>query len=231
MLRIRWIIKRRNEESRSVRALLVNVVDDLWKPLFPEQARDELGLFQVQHEPVAIVIVTGVVMIELGRFCSFVRRAQRLAIPVCDDVDAIGIGRRNQQQDCVLEDLASLGILCSRQLIRELHRHLRSDDLSRVNRTGDRYDNFAVCDQLIALNGLRDLARICELLLNLFVFGQSQYILSRADNRYDQWSLQRRLAQRLNYDTIGSTVQSFEVVSDLRPVCYGAIVSGRESEN
>jgi hypothetical protein len=84
-----------------------------------------------------------------------------------------------------------------------------------VNRTGNRYYNFAIGDQLIALSVLRDPARIGEVLLNLFVFRQSQYILSRADNRYDQWSLQSRLAQRLNYDTIGSTVQPFEVVGYL----------------
>ena len=63
----------------------------------PEQARDELRLFEIEHEPVAIVIVTGIMMIKLGRFSSFVRRAQRFAIPVGDDVDAVGIGRRNQQ--------------------------------------------------------------------------------------------------------------------------------------
>jgi len=48
-----------------------------------------------------------------------------------------------------------------------------------VNRTGNRYDNFAICNQLIALIVLRDFARIGELLLNLFVFRQRQYILSR----------------------------------------------------
>src|SRR5687767_2549861 len=56
---IRWIVKRLNEEPRAISALLVNVVNDLWEPFLPEQARDELGLFKVEHEPVAIVIVTG----------------------------------------------------------------------------------------------------------------------------------------------------------------------------
>ena len=40
---IRRIVKRRNEESRSVRALLVNVVNNLRKPFVPQQSRDELA--------------------------------------------------------------------------------------------------------------------------------------------------------------------------------------------
>ncbi len=72
------------------------VVNDLRKPFVPQQTRDELCLFEIEHEPVAIVVVTGVVVIKLRRFSSFVRRAERLAIPVGDDVDAVGIRRRNQ---------------------------------------------------------------------------------------------------------------------------------------
>jgi hypothetical protein len=58
----------------------------------PEKARNDLRLFQVEHEPVAVVVVTRVMVIKLRRFAAFERRPERLAIPVGDDVDTVRIG-------------------------------------------------------------------------------------------------------------------------------------------
>ena len=67
-----------------------------------------------------------------------------------------------------------------------------------MNRTGDRYDDFAIGEQAIALEVLCDLAWIGELLLDLFVFWQSQYILARTDKGHDDRAFQGRLAEILN---------------------------------
>ena len=69
------------------------------------------------------------------------------------------------------------------------------------------------------------------MLLDLFVFWQSQYILTRANECHDQRSLESRLAQRLNQHAIRCAIESFEVVCYLRPAGDGAIVTRRESEH
>src|SRR5919206_1263437 len=100
-----------------------------------------------------------------------------------------------------------------------------------MNRAGDRHDYFAVCEQTVALEITGNLAWIGELLLDLFVFRQRQYILTRADEGDDDRAFQRRLAQSLNQYAIGGAVETFEVVSDLRPACDRAIVARCKAEH
>ena len=95
-VRIRRIVKRRHEESRSIRALLMNVIDDFRKPFFPKQTSDGFRLFQIKHEPVAIVVVPGVVMIKFRRVAPFGGCAQRLTIIIGHNIHAVRIRRRNQ---------------------------------------------------------------------------------------------------------------------------------------
>src|SRR5689334_23273668 len=127
------------------------VVNNLRKPVVPEETREDLRLFEVEHEPIAIVVVSGVVVIEFGRFFSFERSAEGFPIPVGDDVYAVGIGRRNQQQKRVLKDFARVCVLCGGELVSELHRHLRRDDLRRMNRARDRNYDFGGGDETITV--------------------------------------------------------------------------------
>ena len=82
----------------------MNVVNNFRKPFFPKQACNRLRLFQIEHEPIAIVVVAGVVVIKLRRLAAFIRRAQSLAVPIRNDIHAIGIRRRDQNQNCVAQD-------------------------------------------------------------------------------------------------------------------------------
>jgi hypothetical protein len=100
-----------------------------------------------------------------------------------------------------------------------------------VNRTRDRDDHLAVGDETIALQLVGDETWISELALNVFVFLQCQYILSRTDESHDHWPLERRLAQRLDQNAIRRLVEPREVVCDLRPVGHGPIFSGGETQN
>src|SRR6185503_5351302 len=92
-IRVGWIKKWRNEKSRAVWSLLMDVVNNLRKPLLPKETRDSSCFLQIQHEPIAIVIVTSVVMVQLRRFLTFGWRPKSLAIPVGNYVDAVGICR------------------------------------------------------------------------------------------------------------------------------------------
>ena len=82
----------------------MNVVDNLRKPFLPKQMSNRFRLFQIKHEPIAIIIMAGVVMIEFWRLASFVRRAESLAIPIGDNVHAVGIRRRDQDQNRIAQN-------------------------------------------------------------------------------------------------------------------------------
>ena len=103
-IRLDGVEPRRHEHARRGRSLLVHVVDDLRMPDVV-QLRDGQPRFRLREDvPVAIVIVADILVIELRRRDAFVRRAQRLAIPVAHDVHAVGIERGHQDEDRVLED-------------------------------------------------------------------------------------------------------------------------------
>src|SRR3712207_9406875 len=65
------------------------------------------------------VVVTGVVVIKLGRLAAFVTRAERLAVPVGDDVVAVRVGRGDEQKDCVRENFPGLFVTRGRQFVRQ----------------------------------------------------------------------------------------------------------------
>src|SRR2546423_15176809 len=116
-VRIRRIVKGRHEKSRTVRALLMNVIDNFRKPFLPKKMSNRLSFFQVRHEPIPIIIVSGVVMVEFWRLASFVWRAERLAIPVRDNVYAVGIRRRDQDQNRIAQNCQRVRVVCARQVV------------------------------------------------------------------------------------------------------------------
>ena len=69
----------------------MNVVDDLRMPNVVNLIDRELCLDLREGIPVAIVIVTRVLVIELRRISTFERRAECFVVPVLDDVYAVGI--------------------------------------------------------------------------------------------------------------------------------------------
>ena len=108
LLRHVWLNRlhvRRQKQTRTERALLMNVVDDLRMPDVVNLVDRELRLDLRERVPVAVVIVAGVFVIELRRISSFVRRAESFVVPVLDDVNAVRIQRRHEQDDRVVEDL------------------------------------------------------------------------------------------------------------------------------
>src|ERR1700679_2285170 len=63
-IRIERIKKGRYEKPGSGPAHLMNVIQDLWEPFFKVESGDDLGLVEVQHEPVSVVIVADILVIE-----------------------------------------------------------------------------------------------------------------------------------------------------------------------
>ena len=99
----------------------MNVMDDLRMPDIENLVDDELRLDLRESVPIAIVIMAGVLMIKLRRIGSFVRRAQGFLVPVVDDVDAIGVRRRHQENDCIPQDLFNFRLIRRREPVCDQH--------------------------------------------------------------------------------------------------------------
>ena len=69
----------------------MNVVDDLWMPDVVNLVYCDSCLVLSEGIPVAIVIVSSIFMIELGRLSAFIRRAEGFVVPVLNNVNAIRI--------------------------------------------------------------------------------------------------------------------------------------------
>ncbi len=146
----------------------MDVVDDLRVPHVLNLADGELGLGLTEDVPVAIVVVAYILVIELGRIGAFKRSAEGFPVPVGDDVDTVGILRRNQDEDRILEDCFELRAVFGDQLIRKLDCGRSGRNFGGVNRAGDHHHRFAFGDQFLRF-GIGGLARVRELRLDLAV--------------------------------------------------------------
>src|SRR5205085_8394457 len=144
------------------------------------------------------VVVPGVVVINLRRVGALPGLAEGAAVPVGDDVHAVGVGRGDEDEDRIVENLTRLRVPRGRQLVGQLHGHLRGDDLGRVNRAGDGDHDFALADEAFALGVRVDQAGVCEAALDVAIFVEFAYILRRADEGGDERPAERGLADGPN---------------------------------
>ena len=89
----------------------MDVVDNLRMPDVVNLVDSDLRLELREGIPVAIVIVACVFVIKLRRVSSLVRRSERFVVPVFDDVDAIRIQRRHQEDYGVAQDVLNLRVV------------------------------------------------------------------------------------------------------------------------
>ena len=142
--------ERRQPDARRERARLMVHVDDLRLPL-PPRVLDDARLDHVQHVRVAVVVVADVLLIQLRQARQLVRRADVLHVPLGHHLLAVGIDRRPEHQDDVVED--RLGLRLRRraeQIVREQRRVLRAGDLGRVQPAVDVHERLAVARQASA---------------------------------------------------------------------------------
>ena len=63
----------------------------LGEPLGVQHLRDNAGFVLGEHEPIAIVVMPGIELIQLEQSRRFIGRADGLAIPLDDVINAIGV--------------------------------------------------------------------------------------------------------------------------------------------
>src|SRR6266849_5722324 len=100
-----------------------------------------------------------------------------------------------------------------------------------MNRARDSHDSLTFFDQTVALRITRHLTGICQARLDLFVLSQASYILGRADKGGDHRTAEGGLTERLHRNAIAGPVQTREVIGNLFPIQYRAVITGIETEN
>ena len=147
-VRVDRVIKRRHEQPGPARAHLMHVVRQRREPFLVEQMREELRLLQVEHEPVAVGVVARVLVIEADLAVPFPGLPLGAVVPVGHDVDAVGVGRRDDDHDRLVQHFPRLGIVARRQVVQQPHGHERRGRLGRVDRARDEDDGLALGDQV-----------------------------------------------------------------------------------
>ena len=127
-LRVGWQV-----DPRAVAAHLVDVHVRLRDPVAVQDLGQVLRLDQVGHEPVAVVVVARVPVIQPRQVRALVFGAQRLLVPVGDHDLAIRIQAGHHQVHDVVQDPLRLLVGAGQQVVGQLRRHLRAADLVRVH--------------------------------------------------------------------------------------------------
>ena len=99
------------ETGANQTALLMDVVHDLRVPDVVNLIDRDLRLDLGEGIPVAVVIVTNVLVIKLRRIGALEGSAERFVVPVFNDVDAVGIEGRHEQNYCVTQNLTDLRLV------------------------------------------------------------------------------------------------------------------------
>ena len=137
----------RREDARAGRAHLVLVQPDLREPLVVDGAVEGLRLLLREHEPVAVVVVPDVVVVDPGHPAALVRGAEVLPVPLRLHDLAVRIERRDEQDHDLVQAPPRLRVLRGGQGVGPLHRHLRGADLGRVDVAGDEDDRASFLDE------------------------------------------------------------------------------------
>ena len=220
----------RQEETRSVAVLLVDVVDDLRMPHVVDRIHDQLRLDLRERIPVAVVVVPGVGVIQLGRVRPFGRRPEGATVPVGDDRDPIGVERRHEPQNHVVEDRPRGGTGVAREPVREQGGRQVSADFIGVNPRRDEDDGLPAPQRL--LDVLRALGPgVRELGVELPIAIQQPQVLGARDRERDERRAQRGVPQLVVSNAVARLGEGLVIADQGRPVGQFAILARIEAEH
>ena len=211
---VEGIAEGRREHHRAGRAGLVMVVHDLREPLAVEDPVDVHRLRLVHHVEVAVVVVADVLLVEPRQLAGAAILLVRLAhVPVGDQLHAIGIGVRREDDD-VLQDALRLFVVLADELVDGFDQLLRAQHFAGVQAAVDPDHGLAFLGQRLGLVvgqalGLREPAR------DLLVAFQLLEVLGRGDDRHQLVAAFGGLADRLHRHAIRFGVELAHVLREL----------------
>ncbi len=216
------------EEPGAAVPHLMHVPHHLREPLSIQDSGDGLALDLRQHEPVTIVVVPDIRMVQPGKRSCLESAAFVLAIPRHDRVQPIGIGRRSHQDDDVLEHLSISRV--GYEAVRELHRELAGSDLRGVDVVVDEHDGRHRANQ-----------RILECRAQASRIGKQRSLLTNdlevalmprcRDGRHEQRLAERGTSDRVEPHSLRSACECGEIGADLRPVRQHRVGTDLEAQH
>ena len=195
---------RHGEDARAAGALLVFVQPDGGEPFVPEHLGGHLAFLLAEEVHVAVVIVAGVVVIEERQRTGFAGRAEGLVVPVGDHDLAVGIERRDQQEDHVVEHLFDGGGIAGGEVVDQFQHHLRRADFGGVDVVGDEDDGLAVAEDLVALGLGGGAALEVELAFQVLQLVEIAQVLGGADFQQDERIAVGGRAEIAELDAVGA---------------------------
>ena len=133
----------------------MDVVEDDREPLLVELLGEDARLLLREHEPVAVVVVADVLLVEPRHGAAFPGRAERLLVPVDHEIEPVRIRARDEDDDAVVEDLAGRRVVLRREIVGEFHRHLSRGDLGGVKAARHEEDRARLLEELRLVLGLQ----------------------------------------------------------------------------
>ena len=215
-IRVVRVDEGRHEVARAVRHHLVQVVDDLRMPDVVDLLDRQAVLGLREHEPVAVVVVAGVGLIDLRRRAPLERRAERLRVPLLDEVPAIRVQRRHEQQDDIIENLPRRRVVLRGEVVREAHRHHRRAHFSRVDGAGDECDRLPLRHAGAQPLGA-DTARVGQIGLDGAEMVEPRVRLLARDDREQKRPALGGGAEHFGVDAGRARAEELEVGRNLRP--------------
>ena len=135
------------------------VEDDLRIPLLPQLTGHRAGFRLLHHEPVAIVVVAGVLMVKNRQLDGLERGADVPSIPLGHHLEAVRVHDRHQQKDYLLADATDLRFLAGDHPVGEGRGELRSGHLRSVQPAVDPHDDPALLGEDAGLHSARSAGR------------------------------------------------------------------------
>ncbi len=220
---------RRHEHARPAGSHLVNVEPDLREPFFVRGPRHRLRFLLREHVPVAVVVVTRVVVVEPRHAAALVRRPHPLPVPLGLHYLPIRIERWNQEEDDVPEPALGVRVGSRHDLVGELHHHLRRRDLARVDVVREEDDRLPFARERIHLRRGKP-ARIRQRAGYALVALPIAQVLRGGDHREHEVVAVRRDPDLRELHPRRAGGESFEVRDDLVVVRQRAVRADLEAE-
>src|SRR6266705_6860571 len=199
--------------------------------LVVDRVHDELRLHLREGVPVAVVVVPHVVVIQLGRIAALGGGSECAGVPPRHDGHAVGVERRHEPENHVVEDLPRCGARVAREPVGEDGRGEVPADFVRMDAGSDEDDGLRVAQRLLSLSGRLEGAGVGEPRVELPVALQLPQVLGARDYERDERRAQGRLAELTVPHPVARLGERLIVARQRRPVGELPVIAGIEPEH
>lgn len=131
--------------------MMVHVVENLRMPAVQHLFRGRPSLNLSERGPIAVIVVAGIVVPDDNGLRTFVGSAEVFFVPINNKLLSVGILRRHQHDDDVMQNGLGASVVFRCELIGKECDALRTGNLRRVDVRRDREDSLAFCDEFFGL--------------------------------------------------------------------------------